>query len=58
MFEVLLYADLNCTDAAEMLNRIESNKYMNSATKVELVEVIQEATPHCLMGRKRLKEQA
>ena len=47
MFEVLLYADLNCTDAAEMLNRIEVNKYMNSATKVELVEVIQEATPHC-----------
>ena len=41
MFEVLLYADLNCTDAAEMLNRIEANKYMNSATKVELVEVIQ-----------------
>ena len=47
MFEVLLYADLNCTDAAEMLNRIEANKYMDSITKVELVEVIQEATPHC-----------
>ena len=47
MFEVLLYADLNCTDAAAMLNRIESNKYMNSDTKVELVEVIREATPHC-----------
>ena len=47
MFEVLLYSDLNCADAAEMLNRIEANKYMNSVTKVELVEVIQEASPHC-----------
>ena len=47
MFEVLLYADLNCADAAEMLYRIEANKYMNSAIKVELVEVIREATPHC-----------
>ena len=43
MFEVLLYADLNCTDAAEMLNRIEANKYMDSITKLELVELLQEA---------------
>jgi|TARA_R100000030_G_C3172310_1_gene103644 hypothetical protein len=47
MFEVLLYADLNCADAAEMLNRIETNKYIDSITKVELIEVFQEATPHC-----------
>jgi hypothetical protein len=47
MFEILLYADLNCIDAAAMLNRIESNNHMDSITKVELVKVIQEATPHC-----------
>tara|TARA_B100002019_G_C21213370_1_gene570594 strand:+ start:1168 stop:1329 length:162 start_codon:yes stop_codon:yes gene_type:complete len=47
MFEILLYADLNCIDAAAMLNRMEANKHMDSITKVELVEVIQEATPHC-----------
>ena len=47
MFEILLYADLNCIDAAAMLDRIETNKHMDSITKVELVEVIQEATPHC-----------
>ena len=47
MFEILLYADLNCIDAAAMLDRIEANKHMNNITKVELVEVIQEATPHC-----------
>ena len=47
MFEALLYADLNCTDAAEVLDRIEANKYLDSAVKVELVEVIREATLNC-----------
>ena len=47
LFELLLYADLNCADAAVMLDRIEVNEFLDNVAKVELVEVIQEATPHC-----------
>jgi|TARA_B100000085_G_scaffold191212_1_gene175180 hypothetical protein len=47
LFELLLYVDLKCTDAAVMLDRIESSEYLDNVAKVELIEVIQEATPHC-----------
>ena len=41
LFELLLYVDLKCTDAAVMLDRIESNEYLDNATSVELIEVIE-----------------
>ena len=47
MFDLLLYADIQCTDAAEILRRIDAHEYMSNQIKVELVETIQEATPHC-----------
>ena len=47
MFEILFYTNLNCVDTVKMLDRIESNKYLNNIAKAELIEVLQEATPHC-----------
>jgi ferredoxin len=43
----LFYTTINCIDAVDMIERLEAHKSMNDAVKVELVEVIQEATPHC-----------
>ena len=47
MIELLFYASINCLDASEMIGRLEAHKDMDEAVKVELVEVLQEATPHC-----------
>ena len=43
----LLYTTMNCIDAADMIGRLDAHQGMNEAVKAELVEVIQEATPHC-----------
>ena len=43
----LLYANIACIDAADMIGRLDAHEGMDEAVKVELVEVIQEATPHC-----------
>ena len=47
MFDLLFYSGIHCTDAAEMISRIDANQNMNNQVKVELIEVIQEATPEC-----------
>ena len=47
MFDLLLYAEISCTDLTDMLNRLEASDAMNDQVKAELVEVLREATPHC-----------
>jgi len=47
MFDLLLYSGIYCTDAADMISRIDANQHINNEIKVELIEVIQEATPEC-----------
>ena len=47
MIDLLFYSGILCTDAVDMIKRIDDNKNMNEQIKVELVEVIQEATPEC-----------
>ena len=47
MFELLLYSDIHCTDAADMISRLNAHQGMSESIKVELIEVIQEATPEC-----------
>ena len=47
MFELLLYTDINCVDAADMISRLNAHEHLSNAVKVELVEVIQEAAPDC-----------
>jgi hypothetical protein len=47
MFELLLYSNITCTGAIDIIDRINTNEHMESAVKVELIEVVQEATPDC-----------
>ena len=47
MFELLLYSGIHCTDASDMIRRIDANQNMDNQVKVKLIEVIQEATPGC-----------
>ena len=47
MIDLLLYADINCTDATDIISRLDAHQNMSNQIKVELVETIQEATPHC-----------
>jgi ferredoxin len=47
MIELLLYADILCTDAADIISRLDAHQHMSNEIKVELIETIQEATPHC-----------
>tara|TARA_Y100000361_G_scaffold42148_1_gene36109 strand:+ start:322 stop:483 length:162 start_codon:yes stop_codon:yes gene_type:complete len=47
MIDLLFYSGILCTDAVDMIKRIDVNKNMNEQIKVELIEVIQEATPEC-----------
>jgi len=48
MFELLLYAELSCSDASELIQKVQDNINVDNIIKVELVEVIQEASPKCL----------
>ena len=47
MFELLLYAELSCSDASELIQKLQDNVNIDNIIKVELVEVIQEASPKC-----------
>jgi len=47
LFKLLLYSGIVCTDASDMIGRIDANQNMDNQVKVELIEVIQEATPDC-----------
>ena len=47
MIELLLYADISCTDASDIVRRLDAHKHMSNQIKVELIEVIQESTPNC-----------
>tara|TARA_B100002019_G_scaffold54002_1_gene46137 strand:+ start:3525 stop:3686 length:162 start_codon:yes stop_codon:yes gene_type:complete len=47
MIEFLLYANLNCLDASDMISRIKKSEHMSKISKMEVIEVLQEATPEC-----------
>ena len=47
MFELLLYSNIACVDAIDIIDRINAHEHMEEAVKVELIEVVQEATPDC-----------
>ena len=47
MFDLLLYTDINCVDATDILRRIDAHQYISNEVKVEIVETLKEATPHC-----------
>ena len=43
MFELLLYATLNCSEARELISSIRDHSDLPDAVKVELVETIKDA---------------
>ena len=47
MVDFLLYSSLMCEDADAIMLRIKKNEDMNSLIKLELIETIQDSTPHC-----------
>jgi hypothetical protein len=47
MFEFLLYSSIHCTDAEDMIRRIDANKSVDVVIRTEVVEVLKEATPEC-----------
>ena len=47
MFELLLYVDMNCTDASDIVRRVNDHEDMQSVVKNEIILTIKEATPHC-----------
>ena len=47
MVDFLLYSSLLCEDADAIMLRIKQQEDMNNNIKLELVDTIREATPHC-----------
>ena len=47
MFELLLYSNISCAGAIDIIDRIKSHEHMDATVQVELIEVVQEATPDC-----------
>jgi hypothetical protein len=47
MIDFLLYSNLLCEDADAIMLRIKANEEMNKVIRLELIDTIMEATPHC-----------
>ena len=47
MIELLLYANIHCTDAKDMIRRIEANNSVSKIIQIEVIETLKEATPEC-----------
>ena len=47
MIDFLLYSGIVCTDAEDMIRRIEANKNVEQIIITEVVETVKEATPEC-----------
>ena len=47
MFDILLYSGIHCTDATDMIRRIDANKSVDLIIRTEVIETVKEATPEC-----------
>ena len=47
MIELLLYASMTCTDASDLISRVEVNDIVSEVIQTEVIETIKDATPHC-----------
>ena len=47
MIDLLLYSTIHCTDAVDLINRIEANKSVDVMIRTEVIETVKEATPEC-----------
>ena len=44
---LLMYTDIQCHDALRFIQNVTKHEQLSEVEKIELVEVIQEATPEC-----------
>ena len=44
---LLAYSDLNCVDAANLIRSAVNHKDLSEMIKTEIVQTIEESTPHC-----------
>ena len=47
MFDLLLYSGIHCTDAADMISRIQENNNLSQLIRTEVIETVKESTPEC-----------
>ena len=47
MLDILLYSGILCTDAEDMIRRIDANKRVDLIIRTEVIETVKEATPEC-----------
>ena len=46
MLEFLLYSGILCTDAEDIIRRVDASK-VSKIIKTEVIETVKEATPEC-----------
>jgi hypothetical protein len=44
---LLMYTDIECVDAYRFIRNVNKHEQLSPRDKIELVQVIQEATPEC-----------
>jgi hypothetical protein len=47
MFDILLYSGILCTDAEDLIRRVDANKSVDVIIRTEVIETVKEATPEC-----------
>ena len=47
MIDLLLYSGIACTDASDMISRIQANTSVSRIIQIEVIETIKESTPEC-----------
>ena len=47
MIELLLYANIACQDASDMISRVRANDNVSQFIQTEVIETLKEATPEC-----------
>ena len=47
MLDILLYSGILCTDAEDMIRRIDANKSVDLIIRTEVIETVKEVTPEC-----------
>jgi hypothetical protein len=47
MIDLLLYASINCQDAADMISRVKENDNVSKTIQTEVIETLKGATPQC-----------
>jgi len=47
MAEFLLYANMSCVDADQILIKIRKHLDLSAQTKIELIQTVKESVPEC-----------